>query len=67
MRLTEFLNASASTRTKFASEIGVTRIALHRYERGERFPRPEILERITAATEGKVTANDFMAAREAAQ
>lgn len=59
MRLDDFL-ADLPKDRDFAAEIGVSRQALHRYRRGERTPRPQILARIRDASAGAVTANDFM-------
>ena len=45
--------------TAFAAEIAVSGAALHRYINGERIPRPEVMQRICAATRGSVQPNDF--------
>lgn len=61
MTLDQFLSSKRLTRTAFAKEVGVSRVALQRYLAGERFPRRGVLQAITAATGGLVTANDFVA------
>lgn len=61
MTLDQFLSSKRLTRTAFAKEVGVSRVALQRYLAGDRFPRRGVLRRITAATDGLVTANDFVA------
>ncbi|MFK8250207.1 helix-turn-helix domain-containing protein [Ancylobacter terrae] len=45
--------------------IGVHGTAFGKYELGRRFPRPSILAAIIRATDGAVTANDFLAAEHA--
>lgn len=47
----------------FAALIGVSNAKVaERYAKGARIPRPEIIEKIEAATNGNVTANDFVSA-----
>jgi len=60
MQLAAYLDLAKITDRDFAETIGVTRQALHRYRQGLRIPRPEVLAKIKAATDGAVTANDFM-------
>ena len=60
MTLSEYLDANNMTGADFATRIGVSRQALHRYVNGERRPEWPVIERIAAATDGAVTANDFM-------
>lgn len=68
MKLSDYLSGQNESPAAFAAAIGVSRQAVHRYKAGERVPRPEVLSRIRAATNGAVTADDFMPApREAAQ
>ena len=45
---------------EFARRIGVTNESVRRYAHGQRFPRPEIMRRIMAATDGAVGPNDFL-------
>ena len=52
---------------EFAERIGITRQAVHRYRANKRRPtNSELLAKITAATDGAVTANDFYGSEEAA-
>ena len=44
---------------KFAYKSGLSISAVSRLVRGERFPTPESMRRISLATDGKVKANDF--------
>lgn len=60
MRLDDFLRQTPQSDVAFADAIGVSRQALHRYRRGERTPRPEVMARIREATSGAVTADDFL-------
>lgn len=64
MTLDEWLNDQGITDAAFArlSGIGLRQI-VNRYRRGMSFPRPENLMRIHQATDGKVTADDFLASR----
>lgn len=66
MRLADYLSTNEISDAAFASRIGVSRQALHRYRRGERMPRPDQLHRIREATDGAVTADDFLPARDSA-
>ncbi|MEO0438799.1 MAG: helix-turn-helix transcriptional regulator [Pseudomonadota bacterium] len=61
MKLSDYLIAQQLDPAEFARRIGVGRMSVHRYIRGERFPRPEVLQRIHQATAGQVTPNDFLA------
>lgn len=60
MTITEFIAETELTDAAFAARIGVSRQALHRYKTGERRPEWGVIERIVAATNGAVTANDFL-------
>jgi len=62
MKLAEYLKTAEGPDADFASSIGVSRQALHRYCSGERTPRPEVMVRIRDATKGAVTADDFLPA-----
>lgn len=64
MTLTSWLTKTNTSDADFAERIGVTRQALWRYKVAGRIPKPEIIARISRATNGKVTANDFMSARQ---
>lgn len=60
MKLSDYLVTQQLGPAEFARQIGVGRMTVHRYIRGERFPRPEVLQRIHHATAGQVTPNDFL-------
>lgn len=60
MILQTYLQRTGKTETDFAREIGVAQSSVWRYVRGLRMPKPHILRRITLATDGAVTANDFI-------
>ena len=61
MRLDQYLEKSQTPVEKFADAIGVHRTSVYRFMKGLAFPRPNTIERITEVTQGKVTANDFIA------
>lgn len=61
MNLRLFLDETKITPAAFARSIYVSAQTVHRYLDGIRIPRPEILERITKATNGAVQPNDFFA------
>jgi len=61
MNLRTYLDEHDVSIAHFSGQIEVSVAALHRYLSGERIPRPEVLERISLVTEGKVKPNDFYA------
>jgi transcriptional regulator with XRE-family HTH domain len=67
MKLETYLSETGTSQTAFAARIGTTQAAVARYAGGKRFPRPEIVARIEAATDGKVSFNDFFPRSEAAE
>lgn len=60
MTLAEYLARNDLKAAELATRIGVSRQALSRYIKGERRPEWTLLRRITEATDGHVTANDFV-------
>lgn len=60
MTLQAYLKLAGKTEAAFAREIGVYQSSVWRWVRGERTPNPQTLRRISVATEGAVTANDFI-------
>ena len=60
MKLDRYRAENKITLAALAKEVGVSEVAMSRYERGERTPRPTIMRAITAATGGAVTPNDFI-------
>jgi DNA-binding transcriptional regulator YdaS (Cro superfamily) len=61
MRLREWLEEHGLQRVQFASLLGVHPITVTRWVTGSWVPSSEWIERITAATNGDVTANDMLA------
>ncbi|MDQ1081426.1 helix-turn-helix transcriptional regulator [Pseudoroseomonas cervicalis] len=59
MDLRTFLDQHSVGPTAFARQIGVGLSTLYRYMAKERIPRREVMLRITKATGGSVTSNDF--------
>lgn len=60
MNLGEYLKLTGTTRREFGRKIGASQPAVTRYVLGDRFPKPDKLKRIARATEGAVTADDFL-------
>jgi transcriptional regulator with XRE-family HTH domain len=61
MQLAAYLAETGETIQEFATRIGESPHTIGKLYRGERFPRVELAQRIIAATEGKVTADDMLA------
>jgi DNA-binding transcriptional regulator YdaS (Cro superfamily) len=59
MKLLEFMHLRELGDAQMAALIGCSRSAVVRWRIATRIPRPEMMRRIAAVTEGKVTANDF--------
>lgn len=57
--LTKYLKQTKKTVREFAAEILVDPESVRRYSRGKRIPRPDVMKRIIAATDGAVTADSF--------
>ena len=62
MTLREYLTRSDTTISEFARQIGVGRMTVHRWVKAQRYPRPDMMDRIMGATRGNVTALDFLQA-----
>lgn len=60
MRLKTYLRLNGLTQKQFAENVGSTYWAVRKWCYGERMPRPAQLRKINSATNGQVTANDFM-------
>lgn len=64
MTLHEYLTvektAAGLTEAVFAKRIGISQAHVNRLRRGEGWPQKEVMERIRAATGGRVTPNDFL-------
>lgn len=64
MRLADYLAREGLTHEQFADRIKRSQPAVTRYVNGERFPDRDALVAIKAATQGDVTADDFLPAHE---
>lgn len=60
MRLTEYLESKGIKRGDFARTIGVTPGWITSLCDGSGWPSRDVAEKITRATEGQVTADDFL-------
>jgi transcriptional regulator with XRE-family HTH domain len=61
MKLQTFLRQAGKTYRSFAAEAGFDPAQVHRWASGKRSPSLAQIARITQATGGQVTAQDFMA------
>ncbi len=64
MQLDAFICDQSLTNEGFAKLLGedVSEWAVRKWRYGQRIPRPSMQQRISEATDGQVTANDFLAA-----
>jgi transcriptional regulator with XRE-family HTH domain len=60
MNIATYLRQHELTAAEFARNIGVSKSAMARWLSGKRFPRREMIVRISEATGGQVTANDIL-------
>lgn len=67
MTLRDYLSKRQMTGREFAAVIGVHDVSVYRYLCGERIPRPKVMARIVAATDGEVGPADFYAQPAAAE
>lgn len=67
MKLTDYISSKKMTASQFAGEVGVPASTITRLLRGERRPGINLISRIVQATEGRVTAEDFLPPAPAAQ
>ena len=58
MKLDQYLSELGLTEAEFARLTGLYQSTVHRLKRGQ-IPGPATMARVTEATGGKVTANDF--------
>lgn len=58
-KLQLYLHNHKISQANFAINLKVTRDAISKYIRGERFPRPEIILKIEKATDGYVRPSDW--------
>lgn len=61
MKLRDYLTSQGITPAQFAAQIGVNQVSVTRYLAGTRRPVWTVISRIVKVTDGRVTANDFMA------
>jgi len=59
MKLADYISEKQTTASRLAGEVGVPVSTLTRLLRGERRPGIELVARITAATNGAVSSEDF--------
>lgn len=59
MKLADYIAERQTTATRFAGELGVPVSTITRLLRGERSPGIALVARITTATKGAVSAQDF--------
>lgn len=59
MKLSDYISDKQTTASRFAGEVGVPVSTITRLLRGERRPGIDLIARITSATNGAVTAEDF--------
>lgn len=60
MRLIDYRKRRGLTQAELAGILGLSQAAVARYENGTRFPQRDELDAIYRATDGDVTANDFV-------
>ena len=60
MKLASYLARHGISHGAFAARIGTSQVAVSRYVSGHRMPRREILRTIVDATDGEVSASDFL-------
>ena len=60
MNLKTYLRREGIKHFEFAEQIGVSNVTISRWISGTNMPRPEQLKEIYHATQGRVTANDFL-------
>ncbi len=63
MELKTYLEKNSLSCGDFAAQVNASERAVIKWTRNERFPREEFMKRIVAATNGKVTPNDFFEGR----
>lgn len=59
MKLDAWLASSPLKDHEFAGKIGVSRVTLFRLKTGRRPPKRDVMAKISVATDGAVTPNDF--------
>ena len=59
MKLKSYRTEKNITLADLAAKVGVSEVAMSRYERGERIPRRDVMSKIEQVTDGAVQPNDF--------
>tara|TARA_R110002110_G_scaffold83081_1_gene215770 strand:- start:1307 stop:1504 length:198 start_codon:yes stop_codon:yes gene_type:complete len=59
MKLKDYLKAKKISQARFARRLNMSRSAVSRLLDGSKFPSPETIRRVSLATNGEVTPNDF--------
>lgn len=67
MHLAKFIQDNSLTQRRLARALGVTEAAISLWARGKRTPNYRNIRKIRALTEGQVSADDFLRARELAE
>ncbi len=67
MKLAAYLFENQIADADFATQIGVTRQAVHRYKTGDRVPEWPVLAKIKEITSGTVSPDDFLNERQPAR
>lgn len=66
MTLAQYLDEKSLMETAFAELIGVKQATINRYINKKRFPSPDVIRKVEAATKGKVRVSDWFLIDEAA-
>lgn len=59
MKLADYRKQRSLTLAELAGQVGVSEVAMSRYENGHRIPGRDVMARIVAVTDGAVQPNDF--------
>jgi predicted transcriptional regulator len=65
MNLADFMRDRGISDQEMAALVGCSEFAVRKWKYGERVPRGQAMSRLREATDGTVTANDFLPARPA--
>lgn len=66
MKLETYLTENDLTDAAFGQLVGLSQSQISRIKRAKSWPTREAMERITKATDGQVSANDFLVSGESA-
>lgn len=67
MTLQEFLEKTVTTQYQLAKQLGVEQSTVHKWVKGKTIPRPAMLTRLSAATDGLVRYDDFVRSQQQAK